>query len=50
LEDIKLEHFGRAKFIKVNEFETSIVGGQGKPEDIVLRLEQIRVTIEGEPK
>lgn len=34
LEDITLEHFGRAKFIKINEYETSIVDGKGDQEKI----------------
>ena len=29
LEDVKLEHFGRASLIKVTEMETSIVNGNG---------------------
>jgi len=34
LEEIELKHFGRCKFIKMNEYETSIVDGQGDPERI----------------
>jgi chaperonin GroEL len=50
LEDIELKHFGRCKFIKMNEYETSIVDGQGDPERIQERFEEIKVTIEGEKK
>jgi len=31
LEDVELEHFGKAKHIKVTEYETSIVDGAGDP-------------------
>ena len=46
LPQVRMEHFGKAKFTKINEFETSIVGGAGSPEDIDERIEQIKVTIE----
>jgi hypothetical protein len=45
-----MEHFGRANFIKINEYETSIVDGQGSKERIQDRMDEIKMTIEGEKK
>ena len=42
LEDITLEHFGRAKLIKINEYETNIVDGAGSSNALNLRYEQIK--------
>ena len=47
---VRMEHFGRANFIKINEYETSIVDGQGSKEKIQERMEEIKKTIEGEKK
>ena len=38
LPQVRMEHFGRARFTKVNEFDTSIVGGGGSPEKIEERI------------
>lgn len=42
LSEVGLEHFGRAKHIKVTETETSIVDGQGDPAVIEERYERIK--------
>jgi chaperonin GroEL len=46
LENLGLEHLGRAKQIKVNKNDTTIVQGGGKPEEIKTRIQQIRNQIE----
>lgn len=50
LEDVKLEHFGKASLIKVTEMDTSIVHGNGDQQKFMDRCDQIRKTIDGEPK
>jgi len=50
LSEVELQHFGRAKHIKITEFETSIVDGQGDKEAIEERYETIKQQIEDEPK
>ena len=39
LEDIKLEHFGKCKHIKVTEYETSIVDGNCDKDKLNERIE-----------
>jgi chaperonin GroEL len=46
LENLGLEHLGRAKQIKVDKNDTTIVQGGGKPEEIKTRIQQIRNQIE----
>ena len=46
LENVELEHLGRAKQITVDKNDTTIVQGAGKPKDIKARIEQIRNQIE----
>ncbi|HSN91924.1 MAG TPA: chaperonin GroEL [Anaeromyxobacteraceae bacterium] len=46
LEQIKLEHLGRAKRITVDKDNTTIVDGEGKKADIEARIKQIRAQIE----
>lgn len=48
LSDLKLEHFGTAKMIKVTEHETTIVGGQCENDAYLERLDQIRAQIHAE--
>ena len=48
LKDFKLEHFGRAKTIKVTENETMIVGGNCDNDAYMERLESIRAQISAE--
>lgn len=50
LSEVGLEHFGRAKHIRVTEHETSIVDGQGDMELIEERYGEIRQQISDEPK
>mmetsp|Transcript_11337 Transcript_11337/g.19097 ORF Transcript_11337/g.19097 Transcript_11337/m.19097 type:complete len:211 (+) Transcript_11337:687-1319(+) len=50
LEEVTKEHFGRAQFIKVTEFETSIVDGGGEPQAIEERVGEIRRQIKDESK
>ncbi len=47
LENLGLEHLGRAKQIKVDKNDTTIVQGGGKPDEIKTRIQQIRNQIEG---
>ncbi len=47
LESLGLEHLGRAKQIKVDKNDTTIVQGAGKPDEIKARIQQIRNQIEG---
>lgn len=42
LENLKLEHLGRAKQIKIDKGSTTIIEGAGDSEDINARVEQIR--------
>ena len=46
LESLGLEHLGRAKQIKVDKNDTTIVQGGGKPDEIKTRIGQIRNQIE----
>ncbi|HVU86807.1 MAG TPA: chaperonin GroEL [Pirellulales bacterium] len=46
LENLGLEHLGRAKQIKVDKNDTTIVQGGGKPDEIKTRIQQIRNQIE----
>jgi chaperonin GroEL len=46
LESLGLEHLGRAKQIKVDKNDTTIVQGAGKPDEIKTRIQQIRNQIE----
>ena len=46
LENLGLEHLGRAKQIKVDKNDTTIVQGSGKPDEIKTRIQQIRNQIE----
>nr|WP_255712908.1 chaperonin GroEL [Rhodopirellula sp. JC740] len=46
LENITLEHLGRAKKVSVDKSNTTIVEGAGKREDIDKRVAQIRAQIE----
>ncbi len=46
LENLTLEHLGRAKQITVDKDSTTIVKGAGKPADIQTRIAQIRNQIE----
>ncbi len=46
LENLDLEHLGRAKQIKVDKNDTTIVQGAGKPDEIKTRIQQIRNQIE----
>lgn len=38
LPQVRMEHFGTAKFTKINEYETSIVGGSGQSDAIEERI------------
>ncbi|HEX4131354.1 MAG TPA: chaperonin GroEL [Pirellulales bacterium] len=46
LENLGIEHLGRAKQITVDKNDTTIVKGAGKPEDLQARIQQIRNTRE----
>jgi chaperonin GroEL len=46
LENLGLEHLGRAKQITVDKESTTIVRGAGKPDDIKSRINQIRNQLE----
>jgi chaperonin GroEL len=46
LENVTLEHLGRAKKVIVDKDSTTIVEGQGKPSEIKARIEQLRKQIE----
>ncbi len=46
LKETKLNQLGRARQIKVNKENTIIVGGEGHPEDIKGRINQIKTGIE----
>lgn len=50
LEDVEMKHFGRAKFIKVNEFETSIVDGAGDKDAFEEHVISIKKQIDEEEK
>ena len=47
LENVKLEDLGRAKIVRVDKDNTTIVSGAGKDADIQARIGQIRKQIEG---
>jgi chaperonin GroEL len=42
LENVTLDQFGRAKTVRVEKDNTTIIGGAGKKQDIQRRIEQIR--------
>jgi chaperonin GroEL len=42
LSEVKLEHFGMAKHVRVSEYDTSIVDGAGSKERMDERLDAIR--------
>ncbi|MDD4773722.1 MAG: chaperonin GroEL [Eubacteriales bacterium] len=46
LKETKIDQLGRARQVKVNKENTIIVGGEGAPEDIKGRINQIRSGIE----
>jgi len=46
LENAKLEYLGRAKKVTIDKDNTTIVGGEGKPEEIKARINQIKAQIE----
>jgi len=46
LENVTLEHLGRAKKVIVDKDSTTIVEGMGKPSEIKARIEQLRKQIE----
>jgi chaperonin GroEL len=46
LENVALNHLGRAKRILVDKDDTTIIDGRGKPDDIKGRINEIRVAIE----
>ena len=46
LENLTLEHLGRAKKLNVDKNSTTIVEGGGKPKDVKARVDQIRKQIE----
>jgi chaperonin GroEL len=46
LENVTLEQLGRAKKVKVERENTTIIEGAGKPADIKKRIEQIRAQME----
>jgi chaperonin GroEL len=46
LENLGLEHLGRAKQVKVDKNDCTIVQGGGKPDEIKTRIQQIRNQIE----
>ena len=47
---MRLEHLGRAQFIKVGEYETTIVGGLGDEKKLQEWMDEIRVKIREEEK
>ncbi|KXB07612.1 molecular chaperone GroEL [candidate division MSBL1 archaeon SCGC-AAA382A20] len=46
LENVQIDDLGRAKTIRVNEDETTIIGGQGPDKEIQARIKQIRRQID----
>ena len=46
LEDVQLEHLGRAKTVRVDKENTTVIRGAGKKKDIEQRIGQIRAQIE----
>ncbi len=46
LEKLTLEHLGRAKQVKIDKNDTTIIQGQGSHEEIQARIQQIRNQIE----
>jgi chaperonin GroEL len=46
LENTELSHLGKAKTIKIDKDNTTIINGGGKPKDIKDRIAQIKVQIE----
>ena len=46
LKDATVEHLGRARQVKVNKENTTIVGGYGDPDDIKARISQIKTAVE----
>ncbi len=46
LENASIEHLGRAKRVVIDKDKTTIVGGAGDPEQIKLRINQIKAQIE----
>jgi chaperonin GroEL len=46
LEDLRLDQLGRAKQVKVDKDDTTIIDGAGKAEDIKGRINQIRAQID----
>jgi len=47
MENVKLEDLGKAKRVKVDKDNTTIVEGAGKPQDLQSRISQIKKQIEG---
>jgi chaperonin GroEL len=45
LEDVAKDHFGSAKTVKILKEETTIIDGQGRPEEIKERISQIKSEI-----
>lgn len=43
LQDVQPHHFGKAKFIKIDEYTTSIVDGACEPKDLQDRTDRIKV-------
>ncbi len=43
LENVSIEDLGRAKTVKIDKDNTTIIEGYGKPEDIQARIKQLRV-------
>ncbi len=43
LENVSMEDLGRAKTVKIDKDNTTIIEGYGKPEDIQARIKQLRV-------
>jgi chaperonin GroEL len=46
LDQARLEQLGRARSVKVDKDNTTIVGGEGKPDDIKARINSIKAQIE----
>jgi chaperonin GroEL len=42
MENMTLEHLGRARQVRVDENSTTIIGGAGSPEDVEFRVNQLR--------
>ncbi|HEX5404916.1 MAG TPA: chaperonin GroEL [Pseudonocardiaceae bacterium] len=42
MENMTLEHLGRARQVRVDENSTTIIGGYGSPEDVEFRVNQLR--------